>query len=408
MALAQIDIMLRELAERAPGHQVGVLCVGVDSLKSVNEALTHAAGDQVMVAIADRLATVEGNPSQLARGSGDEFWVLVPDMVSGADAGAIAEQLRLAAHGPVMIGARSFEPTVSVGIASGGPDAHADELLRDAALAMRRAKDNGRDRIEFSQAKFAQEAQHRVDVEDGIRIGLRSGQFVPWYQPVVNLADGEVVGYEALVRWVRPCGSVVSPADFLPVAERTSLMSDLDRAVLQQSVALLKKLPAPAHVAVNVSANTLAREDYAHWVREALSHIGADPTRLHVEVTETALLSVTNRVDAMMRDLADFGIGWYVDDFGTGYSSIAHLRELPISGLKLDLSFAAGIGSGDRPSEHIAAALAGLAVALDLDTVAEGVETPEVSAILNAQGWKHAQGWLFGHPAPLTLGQSGV
>ncbi|MEI6621947.1 MAG: EAL domain-containing protein [Actinomycetes bacterium] len=400
VALARIDRLLGELVERGPGRAVGVLCVGVDGLMAVNEALTHAAGDRVLIAIATRIATVEDDPDLLARGSGDEFLVVLPDLVRAADAGVFAEQFRLAAHGAVTIGVSHLEPTVSIGIATGGRGANAEELLRDAALAMHRAKDDGRDRCEFFQASLAREAQYRVNVEGGIRDALAGGQFVPWFQPVVDLGDETVVGYEALVRWVRPDGSIVPPDEFVPIAERTSLITDLDLVVLWRSVEILARLPAPVYVAVNVSAATLASDGYAGQVIGTLTRYGVAPERLHLEFTETALLYVSHHVRSVMHQLAAIGVSWYVDDFGTGYSSISHLRDLPVAGLKLDLSFTAELGSADATCEHLAKALSGLAEGLGLDTVAEGIETPQQAAILRAQGWKHGQGWLYGHAQP--------
>lgn len=401
VTLGRIDRLLGELAKLGPGRKVGVLRIGVDSLKSVNEALTHAAGDRVLEIIAARITEVAGSSDLLARGSGDEFVMLLPELTSGADAGAIAEQVRRAVKGPVTIGSHSFEPTVSIGIATGSRGAKADELLRDAALAMNQAKLNGRDRCEFFETHLAQEAVHLLGIETKIRQGLLDGQFVPWFQPIVKLVDRTLVGYEALVRWVQSDGTVVEPADFLSVAERTNLITDLDLVVFEQSVAALRNLPTPLYIACNLSAATLASNTYANRVVQVLADSGVDPARLHLEFTETALLKVTDHVREVMSELAGIGVRWYVDDFGTGYSSIAHLRDLPIAGLKLDLSFTAELGADDLTSERLALALVGLADGLGLDTVAEGVETHEQAAILRAQGWENGQGWLYGRPARL-------
>ena len=398
VAVAYLD---RLLALPTSGD-VGVLCVGIDSLKAVNEALTHAGGDHVIATIATRIGTFITDPGLLARGSGDEFLVLIPDLTSGADAAIVAEAIRTAAKGSLAIEGHQLQPTVSIGIATSSKGMTAADLVRDASLAMHHAKERGRDRYEFAQAHLAEEAQRRLEVEDGVRAGLRDSQFVPWFQPIVNLDGGEIVGYEALIRWVRPDGTVVPPADFMPIAERSALIVDLDLTVLEQSIALLSTLPLPVHVSVNVSAATLTSIDYSKPVAAALARYGADPKRLHLEVTETALLSVTEPIRRAMNKLASSGVRWYVDDFGTGYSSITHLRDLPIAGLKLDLSFTSGLGAGDRKSVRLAKALAGLAEGLKLDTVAEGVETDAEASILAAQGWRHGQGWLFGRPEPMA------
>lgn len=403
VAMARIDRWLGALSDRGPDPGIGLLCVGIDALKSVNEAFTHTAGDRVLLTVASRIASVVPSPDLLARGSGDEFYVLLPELASSTDTSVIAEQIRVAAQGTVTIGANHVETTVSIGIAIGGPDAGAEALVRDATLAMHRAKDHGRDRYEFFRPELGQEATDRKIVEERIRLGLQQGQFVPWFQPIVNLGDGSVVGYEALMRWVRPDGSIVAPDDFLPIAERTALIVDLDLAVLKQTIEMLGRLPAPTFIAANLSAATLASPDYAEHALFELARVGVDPTRLHLEFTETALFDVTGRALDIMRDLAADGIGWYVDDFGTGFSSISHLRDMPVTGLKLDLSFTGGLGGADQTSERLARALVGLAEGLGLDTVAEGVETPMQAAILRAQGWKHGQGWLYGHPEPMPV-----
>lgn len=398
VAVARTRRLLAALPAGSP-TSVGVLCVGIDSLKTVNEALTHAGGDRVMLEVAARIATVVADPDRLARGSGDEFLVLLPNLVTGADAGVVADQIRRAVHGSIKVGSQRFEPTVSVGIAIGGAGAESDQLFRDAAMAMRQAKARGRDRCEFLQAGLAAEAEHRLIVEDGLREGLRQGRMVAWFQPIVALPGGGVVGYEALARLIGPDG-IIEPAGFLPVAERTSLICDVDIAILRQALDLLATLPDPMHVAVNVSAQTLARSDYASELRAELARSGADPARLHCEFTETALLQVTDRVRAVMADLTELGVRWYVDDFGTGYSSISHLRDLPIAGLKLDLSFTSGMRAGEKTSKQLSQALIGLARGLSLDTVAEGVETAQDADLLAVHGWRHAQGWLYGHAQP--------
>ena len=394
---------LANLLDRLPraDSTVAVLCVGVDSLASVNDAYTHAAGDLVLTNVAARIATVVGDPDVVGRGAGVEFLVLVPDWVVGTDVAALAEKVRLAAKGEIVIGGQPVEPTVSVGIATGTRDSDPERLVRDASLAVRQAKANGRDRVEFIDGPLSEEARLRLSVESAIREGLRDGEFTPWFQPIVDLDDGHLVGYEALARRIRADGTVVLPGDFVPVAERSLLIADLDLTVLQQSLAVLAGLPAPVHVAVNVSATTLTRPGYPRLLAECLSASQADPSRLHLEVTETTLFSVTGNLVEAMRHIADTGARWYVDDFGTGYSSISHLRDLPVCGLKLDLSFTAGIGAGDPTSIRVSQALAGLARGLGLDTVAEGVETREQAAVLAAHGWRTGQGWLFGRPAPL-------
>jgi len=380
-----------------PGVLPAVLFCDLDFFKPVNDQYGHAAGDAVLVTTAHRIASTLRSGDTVARLGGDEF-VVVLDGVPDVDAAiAIAQKVRAVVAEPIPIGhEQTVNVTISVGIAMATDDIDGHRLLRNADAALYRAKDGGRDQI----AVFNDAATSRA--EANIRHGLAHGQFVPWFQPIVNLADGALVGYEALVRWVRPDGCVVDPAGFLPLAERTDLITELDHAVLEKSVQRLRGLAAPLFVAVNVSATSIATDGYALRIIETLNSSGVDPARLHLEFTETALLGTTASVKQAMSALSNIGVRWYVDDFGTGYSSISHLRDLPVAGLKLDLSFTTELGSHDPTSESLAQALIGLADGLGLDTVAEGIETQQQAAILIAQGWQHGQGWLYGRPQPLT------
>jgi diguanylate cyclase (GGDEF)-like protein/PAS domain S-box-containing protein len=381
-------------------HVVGLMSIGVDGLAEVNEALTHTAGDLLLTTIAARIATSIDNPDHVGRGAGNELVVLVPDLRSGAEAGTFAERLRSASQGTTTIAGQQLAPAISIGIATGGVDADPQQLLRDASLALRKAKDNGRDRYEFADPGLAIEAQHRLVLDNDIREGVANGAFVPWFQPIVDLTSGALVGYESLVRWVRP-GGTAQPFSFLDVAERSSLITDIDLAVLTQSIDALSRIPDDLHISVNVSVASLGRQIYRDQAVLALSRAGVDPHRLHIEVTETMLLNPTPAVVEAIQRLADLGVRWYIDDFGTGYASITSLRDLPMSGLKLDRSFTYGITSHEKTSMQLAQALVGLAEGLELDTIAEGVETQDQADFLQSLGWRHGQGWLFGRPAPL-------
>jgi predicted signal transduction protein with EAL and GGDEF domain len=357
----------------------------------------------VLVTVAARVAKASEDPNLVGRGSGDEFLIVLPDLLNDVDAGSAAEVIRNAVRGSVMVGEQSVMVTVGIGVVTGNQDADAEQLVRNAGLAMRQAKAAGRDRTEYFDPRLALEAQHRVTIEANIRVGLERGEFVPWVQPIVGLIDEQVAGYECLVRWMSPSG-VQEPASFLHVATRTSLINDIDLMMLRRSIDLLARIPAPLFVSVNVTGAMLSRVPYADLVIQALHDSNTDPSRLHLELTETVLLSIDAKVTDAMRRLASVGVRWYVDDFGTGYSSITHLRDLPIAGLKLDMSFTRGIRNGERTSIRLATALKGLAEGLELDTVAEGVETTVEADHLRETGWVHAQGWLFGRAAPLPGG----
>jgi diguanylate cyclase (GGDEF)-like protein/PAS domain S-box-containing protein len=403
VALARIRGALDGL--QAAGGALAVLSIGVDSLAQVNDALTHAGGDQLIASLAARIAGEIGDPDQVGRGTGDEFIVLLSHLPSGADAALTAQRILRACQAPIVIAGQPIDPTVSIGIAIATPRAGAvaDELLRDASLAMRQAKARGRNCYAFVDDAVATEAHTRLLFAAEIQRGLTAGEFAAWFMPIVAFDTGEVTGYEALVRWLRPDGIEMEPAAFLPCAERSRLIARIDLLVLRQALEALSRLPEALTMAVNVSAATFALADYPQLVCEALRVAGVAPHRLHLEVTETALLTVTERIREQIQQLASYGVRWYVDDFGTGYSSISHLRDLPIAGLKLDQSFTAAMRAEDTRSRRLAQALVGVAEGLGLDTVAEGVGTIEEASLLASQGWVHGQGWYYGKAAPLPL-----
>ncbi|MBK9738431.1 MAG: EAL domain-containing protein [Actinobacteria bacterium] len=396
LAIARLNRALDDIGNSR--GLIALLSVGVDRLTTVNQAMNYAAGDRVLSTVAARLAAAVGDPDRVARVAGDEFAILLPGLVSVADAAAKAEWLCAAARGTITIDAQVIEPTVSIGVAIGDRTSTSEELLRKASLAVQQAKAAGRDRWQFVDAELALDAQRRLRLETQLRDGVREGRIVPWYQPIVTLSDRHVHGYEALARWVPQDGETMLPQDFLSVAESTGLIVDIDLAVLTHALDLLRVTPIE-HVAVNVSPPTLAVNEYPDRFHDLLTSSGVDPTRLRLEVTETALLDVAPAIAEAMRSMASTGATWYVDDFGTGFSSISHLRDLPVRGLKLDQSFTAGIRKGDGTCIKLAQGLIGLAEGLGLDTVAEGVETEFEAGALLGQGWRQGQGWLFGRPA---------
>jgi diguanylate cyclase (GGDEF)-like protein/PAS domain S-box-containing protein len=403
--LASRDAMVNRIAShlgarRQPGRGVAVMCISIDSLGTVNGAYSHAAGDRLLGAVAGRIAEVVGDPDLLGRGAGNEFFALVTNLRSDADARVVAERIRVAIHRPVtVLDGQAVTPTVSIGVATTEQVTDPEQLFQGAALAMQQAKLSGRNRCEFLDTDLAAEAQARLAVEADIREGLLHDQFTHWFQPIVSLADGAVVGHEALIRWVRTDDSIVEAWKFLPVAERGQLIAELDLVVLRKSIAELAR-GGPGTIAVNVSAASLRNGTYDASVARFIDEFGVDPSQLHLEVTETALLSINPEVQRTVDQIAQMGIAWFVDDFGTGYSSISHLRDLPISGLKLDKSFTAGIGAGDETCLRLADGLVGLAQGLGLETIAEGVETAEEAQVLRSQGWSSGQGWLYGRAAP--------
>lgn len=374
---------------------LALLCASVDGLVAVNEAFTHTAGDRVLTVVSERLIEAVGDVDRLGRIAGGEFLVILTDVYTADEAGARAAELLGQLRGPVSIGPHEIEVTASIGVAMPDGD-DASELMRDATTAMRQASVKGHDRWEFLDAERAHASRHRLAVQTALRRALTEDRIKPWYQPVVNLADSSVVGYEALVRWERSDGTVLEPAQFFDAAERSHLITTLDRIVLRHALDDMAQVDSRLIIAVNVSAATLSDGSFFDYVAAELERTGFDPQRLSLEVTETSLVDVSDAVRAGMTSLAQRGVVWWVDDFGTGYSSISHLRDLPVGGLKLDRSFTVGVASGDQRSIRVSQGLAGLARGLALRMVVEGVQGERDAAILLGQGWTFAQGWYFG------------
>jgi diguanylate cyclase (GGDEF)-like protein/PAS domain S-box-containing protein len=390
--LVRLTDELRRPATRA---RLALLAVGMDDLRSVNEAFTYAAGDMVLKQIGTRLLAFAKYPDDVARVGDNEFTLLVRAVEDAAELAELATVMQEDLSSAIVIDSHKIDVTVSIGIATPeGPEAL--ELLRDATSAMHHARLQGGNRWEYLDTALADAARERLIMRSGIRDALLADEFRAWFQPVVAMADGSVIAYEALARWHRDSG-IVQPAQFVPVAESTELIIALDRVILRQAMAAVAALDGNAHLAVNVSAATLSTPDLAESLQRELGRTGLDPARLQLEVTETALLSPTGSVRQGMREVADLGVTWWVDDFGTGYSSIAHLRDLPVQGLKLDRSFTAGLAT-DPTCVRLAQGLVGLAHGLGMGTIAEGVETAEQAAILAGQGWEMGQGWLYGQP----------
>jgi predicted signal transduction protein with EAL and GGDEF domain len=292
-------------------------------------------------------------------------------------------------------------PSASIGISVSTPGATAATLLRDTDAALFRAKDEGRSRWRFFDDAMHAEALERLVIEDALREALQDDLLVAHYQPIVTLAEERVAGHEALVRWNHPTRGLLAPGAFLAVAEKSGLIVPLGQRMLDQVCAELGTTPGlRGPISVNVSAVQLARPEWAASFIDTVRRHAIDPTSLVVEVTETAVLSLPDSTRADLAAVRALGVGLHVDDFGTGYSSISLLRDLPVTGLKLDRSFVAALTAAPSDANTLAAGLASLAAGLGLLGIAEGVETREQARLLGRLGWTHAQGYLFGRPGP--------
>lgn len=387
---------------RGPG--AAVLFCDLDDFKDVNDSAGHTEGDRVLVEIARRVERVLGPDDLVARIGGDEFVVLRPRASGPHEAEALAAAVLGALGPPVVVPGHSFTLGASIGIAWGGPDATADDLLRDADAAMYAAKREGKRRAVLFSDDHRARAVRAVRIEAEVRRALERGELDMFMQPVVDLRDGRTVAAEALVRWHHPERGLLGPDEWLDVVESSGLMPELGAWVLRRSCALAAQWPeggagpAPA-VHVNVSARQLDVPGFVEVVHEVLAETGLEPGRLVLEFTETQLDTVS---DALLADLASLrraGIALAADDFGTGYSPLTRITELPISMIKVDRRFVAAM-LDDVRSQAIVTTLVRLSDSLALELVAEGVETEEQAQALRMLGCPTGQGYLWSRPVP--------
>jgi diguanylate cyclase (GGDEF)-like protein/PAS domain S-box-containing protein len=390
-----------ETAARA-GRDFGLLLVNLDRFRAVNDTFGLHTGDELLARAAQKLEFAAATAEIVANLGADEFAVL-------ADAGTavrLAERIAEAFRDPFTVNGEKLYAQASIGLALRGPEhGNGEEVLRDAQLALRRAKDEGGARIELSDPKSQADALRRLGLERDLRRALDEGEITAWFQPIVTLDDGVVGGFEALARWLKPDGSTVSPGDFIPVAEETGLIAALDAHVLGIACAEAARWPARRgrlpYVAVNVSAKKFGDPGLLDLVDRVLAETGLDPRRLKLEITEGTIMRDPAAAERVVNELAIRQVGLAIDDFGTGYSSLAYLHRFRADTLKIDRSF---VGALDKSESGLAIvrAIIGLAASLKMRVVAEGIETPQQHRILEELGCAFGQGYLFSRPVPIT------
>ncbi|GAB1640369.1 putative bifunctional diguanylate cyclase/phosphodiesterase [Krasilnikovia sp. MM14-A1259] len=395
---------LEEALAAGPRAEVAILFLDLDGFKEVNDSLGHAAGDELLVRVAARIRETVREVDTVARFGGDEFAVLVQSIAATTDAEAVGRRIVAAISEPVAVGGRELHVGASIGLASGADADDTDQLLRNADLAMYKAKSGGGGGVASYDPQMHNVLVERLQLEADLRVALERGELALHYQPTVDLQSGLIVGFEALVRWHHPTRGMVSPLEFIGIAEATGLIVPLGRWVLaeacRQAVAWGAGADRDLSMAVNVSVRQFEHCDLAETVAEVLAETGMRADRLRLEMTESVLLTDTDENLAQLQRVRALGVTLAMDDFGTGYSSLAYLRRFPMEILKIDRSFVDRLGGGDREDIALVRTIVQLGQSLGMATVAEGIEDEVQLAALREMGCPFAQGFFLSRPLP--------
>ena len=389
------------------GHQtVALFFVDLDGFKQINDTLGHDAGDELIRTVASRLGTCVRKSDSVARIGGDEFTLILEDVTTTGDIVNIARKVIEVITRPVSYGTQQLFVGASIGIAvypEGGEDV--DWLLKHADMAMYQAKGLRGSAYRFYTQKMNVEATNQMYLEADLRRGLRRGEFELYYQPRVALESGRIAGVEALLRWNHPVRGVVSPAEFIPLAEEVGLIVPIGYWAIHRACQDILVMDGrgldPIHVAVNLSFKQFADEMFEQTVGNIITESGIDPQRLEFELTETAIMANAEDTERSMQKIRAMGPRFSLDDFGTGFSSFAHIQRLPIGALKIDRSFVQNVLTG-RDDATIVRAMISLAHNLGLEVIAEGAETREQVAFLRENDCDQVQGYYFARPMPFA------
>ena len=395
------EIMHILVRAREKHERCAVLFIDLDQFKQVNDTLGHSRGDELLCSVADRLRTVVRDSDLVARLGGDEFVIVQSPLRRSEQAAALAKRVVALLNEIFEIDGHQVMVGASVGISVAPHDGiDADTLLKNADMALYRAKADGRGTWRFFEKDMDIEAQARRSLELDLRNALASGAFEVYYQPLVNLRSQTVTGFEALLRWSHPQRGMVSPAEFIPVAEEMGVIVEIGNLVLQKACLECMKWPGDIHVAVNISSTQFKRSDIVTSVESALAVSGLPATRLEIEITESTLLQDTQSTRVTLETLRQMGVRISLDDFGTGYSSLSYLHSFPLDKVKIDRSFLKGVGSSER-SLTLLRGVARLSSELGMKVVMEGVETEDQLKLIAAEpGVDEVQGYLFSPAVP--------
>lgn len=378
-----------------------VLFIDLDNFKSINDAHGHSVGDHFLITVSKILRQLVHADDLVARLAGDEFIVISQERSHG-DASRLADRLIAEISRPMRIGSSLLSHSASIGIARVSPLDRAETVIENADLAMIQAKQLGRGRSSQFDLELRAAARARASTEDALKLAIHNREINCWFQPIVQLPSGQITGFEALARWHDPQRGMISPADFIPVAESSGLIAEIDTLVMRQACTTMAGWrhlapPGSLHISTNLSARSLNDHRIGERIENALAESGLESNTLYVEITETMLVDNIDSATRTMEKLRRLGVKLAIDDFGTGYSSLRYLKQFPVGFLKIDRSFTEGLGQGGH-DDVIVAAVIRMATALGLEVIAEGVEQPEQAELLASLGCHFAQGYLFGRP----------
>ena len=387
----------------ARGCSLAVHFIDLDHFKGINDAFGHDGGDFLLKTFAERLQAVTRFDDVMARLGGDEFVVVQNNVNSRDDAEKFAHRVVAALTAPITFNAHELAATLSIGFALAPADGStSDRLLKSADLALYKAKADGRNCVRYFLPEMEVTSQARIDLEKMIRNAIIHNGFVLHYQPIFEIANRRLIGFEALVRLAAEDGTLIPPLDFIPVAEALRLVDKIGTLVLREACRTAATWPSHLTIAVNMSVAQFGIGDVCDAVTTALSEAGLEPHQLQLEVTESLLLADSESVITELRELKAMGVAIVMDDFGTGYSSLSYLWRFPFDKIKIDRSFMAGLDHAGQNSETVVRTIIALGRALNMRVTVEGVETAKQAAFVHDAEGDQAQGYFFGRPIPAT------
>ena len=384
--------------------KIALLFIDLDHFKEINDSLGHSFGDDILKIVSKRLLEATRDNDSIARLGGDEFTVILEELTQVQDASLIANKIIDALSQAIVVDEKTFYVSCSIGVSIYPDDGVTSEnLLKYADSAMYKAKDEGRNNFQYYSAHMTELAFERVVMEASLREAIKKEQFIVYYQPQVNGATDMLIGLEALVRWQHPSMGLVSPAKFIPLAESTGLIVELDRYMMRTAMTQLSKWYKggynPGVLAMNLAIKQLKQKDFIQMLQNLIKETECKPEWLELEVTESQIMTNPDEAVKVLKQISSMGIELAIDDFGTGYSSLAYLKKLPINKLKIDQAFARGLPHNEE-DVGIAKAVIALAQSLNLKIIAEGVETKEQKDFLVANGCENIQGYFYSKPIP--------